>query len=96
MQRGGLIHVFHINVVRGRARDVALAPISMRLEDARDTLRRHGMTLSRDRGRYHVTYADGGPEDAAYYTNDLQDAVAAGIHMRQRRDAARPTKQSFA
>jgi hypothetical protein len=54
------------------------------------------MTLSRHRGGYRVTYADGGREDAVYYTNDLEDAVAAGIHMRQRRDAAWPTKQSFA
>jgi hypothetical protein len=60
------------------------------------------MVLSQETGNYCVTFADGGPENSAYYTNDLTDAVTTGIFMsrwrneRQRPMADWPTKQSFA
>jgi hypothetical protein len=74
----------------------------MKLKDARNTLRQHGMVLSQENGEYCVGYMDGDKEDTAYYTNDLTDAVSTGIFMsrwrneQRRRVAAWPTKQSFA
>jgi hypothetical protein len=48
---------------------------------AREILRANNMTISQNRGEYRVNF-EGGTEDTAYYTNDLQDAIDTGKAMR--------------
>ena len=65
-------------------------PRRMTLADAKNELRRHGVTLSKRDGEYRVSLPGGVTntvsEGPAYYTNDLQDAVITGRNMRPRYD----------
>ena len=52
-------------------------------------LRERSVRLSRTgvEGEYRVNYI-GGQEPTAYYTDDLEDALATGLAMANQRDAA--------
>lgn len=54
----------------------------MTLTQARDALRLRGITLRHTDGEYRVNFKNG-DEATAYYTNDLDDAVATGLAMAQ-------------
>jgi hypothetical protein len=52
----------------------------MTLADAKALLRPHGVALTKKDGEYRVGRRGGG-ESAAYYTDDLWDAVATGQRL---------------
>jgi hypothetical protein len=56
-----------------------------RYKEVKDNLRHfHSVTVTkRDGGEYRVNF-EGGKEATAYYTNDIEDALATGIDMRAR------------
>lgn len=55
------------------------------LKGAKALLRPYSMTITKKDGDYRVNFS-GGKEESAYYTNDIDDAVATGIDMAQRKD----------
>ena len=56
----------------------------MTLTQARDALRIRGVTLRHQDGEYRENLK-GGAEATAYYTRDLDDAVATGLAMVRQR-----------
>jgi hypothetical protein len=55
-----------------------------RFQEVKDKLRvMYRVTLRRQDGEYRVNFRDG-VEATAYYTNDLEDAFATGVAMRER------------
>jgi hypothetical protein len=57
----------------------------MTLEEAKSIARHLGLTLRRVRsGDYRVSFRDGN-ETAAYYSDDLEDAVNAAVEMARKR-----------
>jgi hypothetical protein len=58
-----------------------IGPRRMTLAEAKNELRTIDVTLSKKDGEYRVNLRGAG-EGPAYYTNDLQDAVATGHSMR--------------
>lgn len=57
----------------------------MTIKEAIAKMRDHGMVIRSEDGEYRVNFKHGF-EATAYYTNDLEDAVATGVDMAQRRD----------
>lgn len=58
------------------------------LKTAKAILKNHEMTISKNQyGEYRVNFKNGN-EDSALYTNEIDDAIASGINMRQRQDIA--------
>lgn len=58
-------------------------PVKRTLAEARAILGPE-MSLSHKDGEYRVNY-NGGKESTASYTNDLEDAISTGVHMRDNR-----------
>ena len=52
----------------------------MTLEEAKEKLRKVGMVLSKKDGEYRVNFPNG-KEETAYYTPDIEDAVATGEEL---------------
>jgi hypothetical protein len=53
------------------------------IAQAKATLNFHGMVLRKTDGEYRVNFR-GGKEATAYYTTDIDDAVATGIKMMEK------------
>lgn len=65
----------------------------MRFIDAKAKLKERGLTIRKQQGEYRVAFSGpefvrrngvetmASPEDSAYYTTDLDDAVATGLRM---------------
>lgn len=57
----------------------------MTIKEAIAKMQANGMVIRMEDGEYRVNFKHGF-EATAYYTNDLEDAVATGVDMAQRRD----------
>lgn len=57
----------------------------MTIKEAIAKMQANGMVIRCEDGEYRVNFKHGF-EATAYYTNDLEDAVATGVDMAQRRD----------
>ena len=55
----------------------------MKFTEAKKIVKTLGMWLSLRHGEYRVAFPN--DEASAYYTNDLEDAVATAIHMAKTR-----------
>jgi hypothetical protein len=67
------------------ARDVLDDSRPMTLEEAKSIARHLGLTLRKIRsGDYRVSFRDGS-ETAAYYSDNLEDAVNAAVEMARKR-----------
>jgi hypothetical protein len=63
----------------------------MTLPEAKSIARHLGLTLRQVRsGAYRVNFRDGNETAAAYYTNDLEDAVNTAVEMARTRSAREP------
>lgn len=61
-----------------------IAKKAVTLKEAIKLMSAKNMTLKKVDGEYIVNFK-GGKEATAYYTDDLDDAVATGIHMSENR-----------
>ncbi len=77
-----------------------MAKTRLKIGDVRNVLGQLGLTIRRQQGEYRVAYkgveyirrygAGGSPEDSAYYTTDLSDALHTGLAMARHVNPARP------
>ena len=52
----------------------------MTLKTAKEICKQYGCTLRHDNGEYRVNFRNGS-EATAYYTNDIEDAIATACTM---------------
>ena len=57
------------------------------LKDAKELLRAYALTINKKDDEYRVNYL-GGKEETAYYTDDIEDAIATGKMMAERKNIA--------
>lgn len=67
----------------------------MNIAQAKREMQQIGLVLTHDQGEYRVNFKGGG-EASAYYTTDLDDAVATGLDMARREHKKNPRSRRAA
>lgn len=81
-------------VKRARRNPLSGKTANYTVKTAIKALQQHGVVLkTTEYGEYRVNFK-GGSEDTAYYTDDLDDAVATGLHMAKATHASRNPQHS--